>query len=71
MMLSQWRTNMTKVWDYFLQDVNDCQVHRCKTCTIACVPSLLSWSATSNVHTDGERVQTTLQDSDIHQAEGI
>ena len=40
-------------------------------CTIACVSSLLSWSATSNVHTDCERVQTTLQDSDIHRAKCI
>ena len=34
MMLSQWRTNMTKIWYSFLQDgdVNDCQGHRCKIC---------------------------------------
>ena len=74
-MLSQWRTNMTKVWYSFLQDgdVNDFQGHRCKICVQSHVYPACSVSVllTSNVHTDCKTVKTTLQDSDIHRAEGI
>ena len=66
MMLSQWRTNMTKVWYAFLQDgyVNDCQGHRCKICVQShvCPACSVSVLLTSNVHTDCKTVKTTLQD---------